>query len=82
MLSPKSQQVAAKAKFLYHEKLRDKLEQSNPGEYVSIEPESGEYFLGATLDEAVNKALDAFPNRLTYTLRIGHIAALHLGAIL
>jgi hypothetical protein len=81
MLSPEAQQVAAKAKALYQQKLRAGLEQSNPGDFVCIEPQSGEYFLGRTLDDAVNKALDAHPGRLTYTLRVGHVAALHLGAM-
>ena len=51
------------------------------GEFACIEPESGECFLGKTLDEAVNKALDAYPDRLTHTLRVGHAAALHLGVM-
>jgi hypothetical protein len=38
-------------------------------------------FLGKTFDDAVNKAIDAYPDRLTHTLRIGHSAALHLGAL-
>jgi hypothetical protein len=81
MLSPESQRVAAQAKALYQQKLRANLEHSNPGEFVCIEPDSGAYFLGRTLDDAVNKALDACPGRLTYTLRVGHVAALHLGTM-
>jgi hypothetical protein len=76
-----AEQVAAKAKAIYAEKLRAQLEQSNRGDFVCIEPESGEFFLGGTLDAAVNKAIDAYPDRLTYTLRVGHVAALHLGAL-
>jgi hypothetical protein len=62
-------------------KLRDELERTAFGKYVSIEPESGDFFVGATFDDAVNLALDAYPDRMTYTLRIGHRAALHLGAL-
>ncbi len=80
MLSAESQSVAAKAKALYQEKLRTDLEANSLHEFVCIEPESGEYFLGETFDDAVNKAIDAYPDRLTHTLRIGHAAALHLGA--
>jgi hypothetical protein len=42
---------------------------------------SGNFFVGVTFDEAVNAAIDAFPDRLTHTLRIGHAAALHLGVL-
>jgi hypothetical protein len=81
MLSQKSKHIAERAKALYDEKYRGALETTNHGEFVCIEPESGDYFLGATLDEAVNQAMDVYPDRLTHTLRIGHSAALHLGAM-
>jgi hypothetical protein len=81
MLSESSRRVASKAKALYETKYRTEFEENHHGEYVCIEPESGDYFLGATFDEAVNKAIDAYPNRLTYTLRVGHAAALHLGTM-
>jgi hypothetical protein len=81
MLSDMSRQVAAKAKSLYESKYRAQLEEGHRGEFVCIEPESEDYFLGATLDEAVNKALDAHPDRQTYTLRVGHAAAVHIGML-
>ena len=82
MLSDKLKQVALKAKQLYQEKYRAALEENNTGAFVCIEPESEAYFLGRTLDEAVNKAIDAFPDRMTHTLRVGHNAALHLGVMI
>lgn len=81
MLSDESKRVATKARSLYQETYRANLEQTNHGAFVCIEPESGDYFLGATFDDAVNKAIDKHPDRLTHTLRVGHVAALHLGAI-
>jgi hypothetical protein len=74
MLSDESKRVAANAKRLFEEKYRESLEMSHCGEFVCIEPESGEFFLGQTFDDAVNKAIDAYPDRLTHTLRIGHDA--------
>jgi hypothetical protein len=65
----------------FQEKYRDELEKSNSGKFVCIEPESGDYFLGQTFDDAVNQAIDTYPDRLTHTLRIGHDAALHLGVM-
>lgn len=81
MLSSEAKRLADKAKRLYEEKYRATLEENNHGAFVCIKPESEEYFLGATLDEAVNQAIDVFPDRLTHTLRIGYAAALHLGVM-
>ncbi|APZ90925.1 hypothetical protein [Fuerstiella marisgermanici] len=81
MLSDESQRIAAEAKQLYDEQLRERLELSDHGKFVCIEPKSGEYFLGNTFDDAVNQAIDAHPDRLTHTLRIGHSAALHIGVM-
>lgn len=81
MLSENARTVSEKAKQFYQEKLRTPLESTDHGRYVCIEPESGDYFVGDTLDEAVNQAIDAYPDRLTYTLRIGYQAAIHIGAM-
>ena len=81
MLSDESKRVAVKARKLFLEKYRAKLEKSNYGAFVCIEPESGDVFLGQTFDEAVNQAINAHPDRLTHTLRVGHDAALHLGVM-
>jgi hypothetical protein len=80
MISEESIAVAASARNIYESRLREELEPKHSGRYVCIEPVSGSYFLGDTFDEAVNAAIDAFPKRLTHTLRIGHSATLHLGA--
>lgn len=77
MISPESKAVAADAKRLYEQRLRDRLEADRFGRYVAIEPMSGDYFLGETLDAALEK----HPDRLTHTIRIGHPAALHLGVL-
>ena len=82
MLSDESKGVAVKARKIFHEKYRAELEKNNCGEFVCIEPESGDFFLGQTLDEAVNHAIDVYPDRLTHTIRIGHDAALHLGVMI
>jgi hypothetical protein len=81
MISEESKAVAAQAREIYESQLRDELERKHRGRYVCVEPESGRHFLGDTFDEAVNAAADALPGRLTYTLRIGYFAALHLGVL-
>jgi hypothetical protein len=79
MMSADAHSVMTRAKALYESRLRQELETRAHGRFVAIEPESGEYFLGDTFDDAVNAALDSHEDRLTYTIRIGHAAALHLG---
>jgi hypothetical protein len=81
MVSADTKAVIVKAKTLYENGLRSKLEQSDFGKFAAIEPESGEYFLGDTLDAAVNAALQRYPDRLTHTIRVGHPAALHMGVL-
>ena len=79
MLSEESRLVIEKARNFYDAELRNKLESGHLGRFVCIEPISQDYYLGDSFDEAVNAALDAHPDRLTHTLRIGHSSAFHLG---
>lgn len=81
MLSPDLKSVVEGARRIYEQELRSQLENSDNGKYVCIEPSSGDHFVGESFDEAVNLAIEAYPDRLTHTLRIGHDAALHLGAV-
>lgn len=81
MISTDSRTVMQNAKTLYESTLRHEMERTSLGKFVCIEPESGQYFLGETFDDAVDAALDAFPDRLTFTLRVGHPTALHLGVV-
>ncbi len=81
MISEASKVAAQKARTIYESGLRQQLEPQFADQYICIEPVSGTHFIGETFDEAVNAALDAFPDRLTHTLRIGHTAPLHLGGL-
>ena len=81
MISEESKAVAENARRIYESELQEELEPKYLGRYVCIEPVSGRYFLGDTFDQAVNAAIDVFPERLTHTLRIGYPAALHLGVL-
>jgi len=66
-------ELAAKGESLYA-KLKEQLEQEHRGEFVAIEVESGDYFLGKTLQEADKKAREKYPNRVFYVIRIGRRA--------
>jgi len=71
--------VAERAKKIYELSLRTNLESNHQDEFVAIEPESGDYFLGLTLSEAIGKARSKYPDKLAHALRVGHKAAVHFG---
>ena len=79
MVSADTKTVIERAKQIYVERLKHDLEGSEENRFVAIEPESGEFFLGDTFDEAVKSAWRKFPSRLSHTIRIGHQAAFHIG---
>ena len=71
--------LRTRATALYEGSLKAMLEPSHRDEFIAIEPDSGDYYLGPTLTEAVTAARAAHPNRLSFVMRIGHRAALHIG---
>ena len=79
MNASETQQFVRKAEELYESRLRPILEAEHRDEFVAIEPESGDYFLGKTLSEAIAAARRSHPDRLAHTMRVGHKAALHFG---
>jgi hypothetical protein len=81
MASEQSIQVARRAQEVYEGKLREELEASNLDDFVAIEPESGDYFLGETLSQAIQAARAAYPDRLPFVLRVGHPTAVEIGVM-
>lgn len=80
MASVKSRDIAARAQEIYESQLKAQLEKSALHQFVAIEPDSGDYFLGNTLSEAIQSARKKYPDRLAFALRVGHATAVHLGA--
>lgn len=80
MVATASESLARQAELIYQQRLKDRFEQSHRDEFIAIEPISGDFFLGHTLSEAIGAARQAHPDRLSHALRIGHKAAVHLGA--
>lgn len=72
--------IAEQAKAIYEAKLRGRLELEHPGEFVAIEPTSQEWFLAPTFIEAALAAKSAHPDVKSFVVRIGHEAAVHIGA--
>jgi len=58
-----------------YERLKGDLEPAHEGEIVAIHPESGEHFLGKTLNEADEKAFAKHPDEWLYFVRIGSAEA-------
>ena len=56
MASQQSQELARRAGVICEQRLRAQLEHTHPDEFVAIEPDSGDYFLGRTLSDAIQAA--------------------------
>lgn len=55
---------------------------SEKGMIAAIEPDTGSYFLGETLLEALKKAKKQYPDKIFYSVRIGYpFAHEHRGGI-
>ena len=81
MVSKRTEDVVRRATQLYEEKLRENLEKTNMNDFVAIEPDSGEYFFGKTLSEAIQASRAAHPDRLAFAMRVGHSAAVQIGVL-
>ena len=74
-------EIEQQATEFYEQELRSQLEATHPHAFVAIEPVSRTFFLGETLSEAGRKARKTFPDRLSFAVRVGHTAAIHIGGM-
>ena len=81
MASEQAIAAAREAQSIYERVLKARLEATNPGDFVAIDPESGDYFLGKTLSAAIQSARAAHPGRLPFALRVGHRTTVELGVM-
>ncbi len=72
--------LVANGQRLYDERLRAILEPQHNDQFVAIEPESGQYFLGSTALAALRAGRAVTPGKLFYLLRVGHDAAYRVGS--
>ena len=63
----------------YKQRLASILEPSRFGEFVAVEPDSGQYFLGTTASAALIAAHASMPNNLFYLTRVGQETAHSVG---
>lgn len=80
MADEHSREVADAATKIYEERLRSALEQSDLNKFVAIEPQSGDHFIAESFGVAVAKSRAVHPNRIAFVIRVGHEAAIHIGA--
>ena len=59
----------------YKQRLASILEPSHDGEFVAVEPDSGQYFLGSTASAALVAAHTAMPTSLFYLTCVGRETA-------
>lgn len=81
MISEHSENVARRAKAMYATQLQTRLETEHPNQFVAIEPDSADYFIAESFSQAVAAARKSHPDRISFVIRIGHEAALHLGGV-
>ena len=66
---------ALKGREIYGKNLKRILEPKSNGQFVAIEVESEDYFLGSTITDAIAKGEKKYPTKLFYVMRVGHKAA-------
>lgn len=72
-------ELAEKSKIFYERELKQKLESTEKGNFVAIEPETESYFVDASGTKALLRAREKFPDKMFFLMRIGYEAAHTLG---
>lgn len=70
-------QLSEEGKKIYEE-LRETLGAEHKGEYLAIEVESGDHFLGETIEKAGEKARKQHPDKIFYLVKIGYPGVFNL----
>ena len=66
-------ELTQKGRQYYLEELKEKLEKTNMGDWIFIEPESKKYFLDKDELKALQKAKKEFPNKLFFIAKVGNL---------
>lgn len=81
MQNEKSIELARRAQAIYNARFKKELEATHSDDFVAIEPDSGDYFVGRTLSEAIQAARSAHPERIAFAMRVGHEVTVELGVL-
>ncbi|MCX5795321.1 MAG: hypothetical protein NTY77_07510 [Elusimicrobia bacterium] len=72
-------QRVKKAEAIYESKLRSELGLRYAGQYIAIDPDTEEYFIGSSVREACLQGSQKHPGRKLVCLRVGHLATRFVG---
>ena len=72
--------VADLAKAYYESELRTQMENEHWGKFIAIEPESKEFFIADSFIECALEAKQKIPDKMSFVLKVGSDAAVHIGA--
>ena len=64
-------EIAKRGQEIYETKLKGKLEKKSSGKYVAIDVETGEFFIGDTLEDAFQQAKKKYPTHIFHSVKIG-----------
>ncbi len=67
-------QLAKRGREYYEQHLKDRLEKEYRGKIIAIDVDSGDYFFGETVSEAVSEGRQKYPGKVFYAVRIGYKA--------
>jgi hypothetical protein len=70
--------LAVKARAIYSQRLKQTLEACCRGQFVAIEVDSGDYFLGSTPLEAIKNGKAKYPEKAFHVMKVGYKAAVLL----
>lgn len=70
-----------KARKFYENVIRQKLSVEENGKFIAVEPDSGDYFIGESGREAIEKAQTVYPDKVFYLARFGYKTAYSLGGL-
>ena len=71
--------LAAAANRIWEDRLRDQLRPALDGQFVAIEPTSGEHFIAQSLSEAIQAARRAHPSRMPVGMQIAETPVVPIG---
>ncbi len=75
-----SEEIVARAKALYEQDIRAKVEADNKGKYLVIDIETGDYEIDADALSVMKRASAKHPNGALFAMRVGYRAMGRIGA--
>ena len=74
------EEFARRGDEIYQSQIRSQVEESNSGQIVAIDIETGAFELAEDIVTASARLLTRYPDAQTWFIRIGHQAVYHFGA--